>query len=200
MNEGVIARCLSRSFMKWGAVCILDRTKWTGYEADLLIVDKTLRIVDVEIKISRADFKRDAEKDKWWRRPDRWSYGYSLAGPPAPDILRPWPPKVWKHYFAMPAAIWKPELVEFLPSPKSGIILLDGDGNSGVTFHRVERRASPNKDADKVDAASVIDIARLQNIRMWEAYNERDQFEKAIHETKTRGDSDVGDSADDRSH
>ena len=35
---------------------IIPRCKWTGHECDILCVTKSLKIIDFEIKISRADF------------------------------------------------------------------------------------------------------------------------------------------------
>jgi hypothetical protein len=145
------------------ALILVPECNWTGHECDLLVVHKSMRIIDVEIKISRADFKRDAAKDKWWHRLpvkecqerglDWWTYREHDD----------WPRKVWKHYFAMPREIWKPELVEFLPSPMSGVILIDGRGPF------VERMAKPCKDAQPIAAKDAIDIARLANLRMWDA-------------------------------
>ena len=36
-----------------------------------------------------------------------------------------------------------------------------------------ERRATPNKDAHRLTPAQAVDIARLANLRMWEAYKAR---------------------------
>ena len=167
-SEGSIARAISLQTLARKCVVLVDRCRWTGYECDVLAVTNDLRIIDVEIKISRADLKADASKDKWWHR-------LSWGGDVGPRQLRRHPPKVWKHYYALPADIWKPELLEYLPSPASGVILLEQRKPPHLpVICRVERRATPSKDAAKLMPAQVMDIARLANLRMWEAYQQRD--------------------------
>jgi len=162
MNAFQIRQLMHQTFQRQ-ALILVPECNWTGHECDLLIVHKTMRVIDVEIKISRADFKRDAAKDKWWHRIsvdeararglDWWTHREHVD----------WPRKVWKHYFAMPREIWKPELAEFLPSPMSGVILMDARGP------HVERMAKPDKAAEPISAKAAIDIARLANLRMWDA-------------------------------
>lgn len=160
-NEGIIAGLIARQTLARKCVLLVDRCNWTGAECDVLGVTVDLRVIDVEVKISRADLKADKGKDKWWKRV-AWR---DDMGPPQ---LRPHPPKVWKHYYALPAEIWKPELLEFLPSPASGVLLVRD--RSGVLEVYCERRSTPNKDAARLSPESVIDIARLANLRMWDAY------------------------------
>jgi hypothetical protein len=168
-NEHLIARAISLQTLARKCVVLVDNCNWTGYECDVLGVTTDLRIIDVEVKISQADLKADAKKDKWWHRRG-WS---DIAGP---ERLRPWPHKVWKHYYAMPADIWQDSLFEFLPSPASGILLLREQRNSATPLVvHCERRATPNKDADRLTPEQVMDIARLANLRMWESY-------KALHD------------------
>lgn len=163
-TESVIARAISRQTLARKCVVLVDNCSWTGYECDVLAVTTDLRIIDVEVKISRADLKADAKKDKWWNRIG-WS---SHHGPDAP---RQHPRKVWKHYYAMPKAIWKPELLDCLPSPASGVLLLaEPQYPGGIVTVKCERRATPAKDAHRLKPEEVIDIARLANLRMWDAY------------------------------
>lgn len=44
----------------------------------------------------------------------------------------------------------------------------------------VERRATPNKDAVRLKPESVMDIARLANIRMWEARRRAEAAEREL--------------------
>lgn len=157
MNACHVRAMLHQTFQR-KAVIIVPECSWTGSECDLLVVHDSLRIIDVEIKVSRADFKRDAAKDKWWRRVS-WSMG-------PPQHLE-WPRRVWKHYFAMPADVWKPELTEFLPSAASGVILVRDRGS--FMHAEVERRATPNKDAEPISPKACVDLARLAGLRMWDA-------------------------------
>lgn len=168
-SEGKIARAIALQTLARKCVVLVDRCNWTGHECDVLAVTTDLRIIDVEVKISRADFKADAKKDKWWHRPGSWWHDNQ----PAPTH-RAWPPKVWKHYVAMPSELWDAALFEFMPSPASGLLLVREQRNSTtpVAVH-CERRATPNKDAGKLTPAQAVDIARLANLRMWDAYKAR---------------------------
>lgn len=93
-SEGKVARILARNTFK-NALCVLPNSTWTGDEIDLLVVPPCLRVVDVEIKISRADLKADAKKGRWWRRPD------FKDGPPAAVV-----------YWAEAAARWLADVPE----------------------------------------------------------------------------------------
>lgn len=168
-NEGMIARAISLQTLARKCVVLVDNCNWTGHECDVLGVTTDLRIIDVEVKISRADLKKDAAKDKWWLR-QGWRWDQDRP----PPVAREHPPKVWKHYFAVPKEIWTPDLLEFLPSKASGILVLHGkkDGRVIVTC---ERRATPAKDAFRLKPEQVMDIARLANLRMWEAYHREEK-------------------------
>jgi hypothetical protein len=165
-SERMIARALCTQLLNRKCIVLVPNTTWTGYEADVLGVTMDLRLVDIEIKISRSDLKADAAKDKWWRR-----MGWSKEGPPH---KLPWPRKVWKHYYCLPAEIWKSELLEALPSPKSGVLLVSPSREAPEDETRVTvqcmRRATPNRDAERLTAEQAVDVARLANLRMWEAY------------------------------
>lgn len=173
-NEHTIARAVALQTLARKCVVLVDNCNWTGNECDVLAVTNDLRIIDVEVKISRADLKADAKKDKWWHR----SYGawdHVRRTQEMISTAQVHPRKVWKHYYAMPADIWKPELLDCLPSPASGVLLLRPQRSTSVPFAiHVERRASPRKDAERLKPAEVMDIARLANLRMWEAYRARD--------------------------
>lgn len=174
-SEGKIARAIALQTLARKCVVLVDRCNWTGHECDVLGVTTDLRLIDVEVKISRADFKADAKKDKWWHR-QGWAWNE-----PRPDpVHRDWPPKVWKHYVAMPAELWDVALFEFMPSPASGLLLVREQRSSTTPIAvQCERRATPNKDAGRVTPAQAVDIARLANLRMWEAYRANDRLEVA---------------------
>lgn len=181
-NEHTIARAIALQTLARKCIVLVDNCNWTGHECDVLGVTTDLRIIDVEVKISRADLKADAHKDKWWHRFYPGTYEtVQLAGgreykrPVQSKTARLHPPKVWKHYYALPAEIWKPELVEALPSKASGILLLrrQRGAPASIVVH-CERRATPNRDAERLTPAQAVDIARLANLRMWEAYREAD--------------------------
>lgn len=164
-NEHMIARAIALQTLARKCVVLVDNCNWTGYECDVLGVTTDLRIIDVEVKISRGDLKADAAKDKWWHR-----LSWRAEGPPR---LREHPPKVWKHYYALPKDIWKPELLACLPSPASGVLLLREGKSSAMPFVvECVRRSTPAKDAYRLTPAQAVDVARLANLRMWEAYRQ----------------------------
>jgi hypothetical protein len=167
-SEGKIARAIALQTLARKCVVLVDRCNWTGHECDVLAVTTDLRIIDVEIKISRADLKADARKDKWWHRTG-WAWNQPRPAP----TPRAWPPKVWKHYYTLPRDIWDDALFDALPSRQSGVLLVSEQGTSAAAPVVVSclRRATPNKDATKLTPAQAVDIARLANLRMWDAYH-----------------------------
>ncbi len=184
----MIAAAVARQTLASRCVVLVDRCNWTGHECDVLGVTTDLRIIDVEVKISRADLRADARKDKWWLRPpSSWQDGRWVR----PDsIARLHPPRVWKHYYAMPAEIWTPDLVECLPSPASGVILFRERtraprfANDADYTVSVERRAKPCRDATRLTPEQVMNIARLANLRMWDAYQRVQSAERALRESR----------------
>ena len=168
MNEFLMARAIQRHVLKRDCVVLVDRCQWSGSEADVLAVTGNLRLIDIEIKISRADLKADAKKSKWWQT--YWGWGQRDQHHCLPAPLQ-WPHRIWKHYYALPASVWKDDLLACIHSPASGIILLDDiDGLPGLA--RVVRRAKPNGGAKPISAEQALDVARLANLRMWDAYRQ----------------------------
>lgn len=186
-NEAMIARAISLQTLARKCVVLVDRCNWTGHECDVLAVTTDLRIIDVEVKISRADLKADAKKDKWWHRFPSQYVGVDERGrakfESPPSVARPHPQKVWKHYYAMPAEIWTPDLLDCLPSKASGVLLVTE--RSGWISVRCVRRATPCKDATRLKPEQVMDIARLANLRMWEAYQRAESDRRALTEKRS---------------
>ena len=180
MTADQIAAALARTTFA-DSLVVVDRCTWTGNEADLLVVTRNLRVVDVEVKISRADLKADRRKDKWWDRsaPCVWS--------PAAPVPREWPRRTWKHYYAMPAELWREDLIDAC-GRVSGILLLHNSRRVVGTIAgvkepglrvQVRRAAKPDRTAQPISAADAIAIARLASLRMWDAYAARDSAEVA---------------------
>lgn len=163
-SEARIGALLAYQLFNGRSVLVVPNCKWTGYECDMLVVTQSLRIIDVEIKISRADLKADAKKDKWWKlRP--WSRRHK------PRERREWPEKVWKHYYAMPESIYTPDLLAHIPAA-SGVLLLREKHQRGHIS--VARRCKPNRDAQPIGAADAVDLARLASLRMWAALTKKE--------------------------
>lgn len=53
---------LSNFFYKRGAEAVISKTKFLGYEADILYTTKSWYLTEVEIKISKSDFMADFKK------------------------------------------------------------------------------------------------------------------------------------------
>ncbi len=91
-----------------------------------------------------------------------------------------YPRHVWKHYVAMPAELWKPELLEFC-QPISGVLVVsDKRGAHGLNGYaqgdvEVVRRAKPNREAKPLGPHQIQAIARLASLRMWDAYRNLDR-------------------------
>ncbi len=179
-SEHLIAGEIARQTLARKCVVLVDNCNWTGHECDVLAVTTDLRVIDVEVKISRADLKADAGKDKWWHR--RWGIYNPVTRTydQPPGTAREWPPKVWKHYYALPADIWRDDLIAALPSPKSGVLLLKQQEGGAPVVVECRRRATPNRDASRLTAANVMDIARLANLRMWEAYRDAERHKNDV--------------------
>lgn len=164
-----IARALHLHVFNGRHLVVVPDCQWTGHECDLLVVRRDLRLVDVEIKISRSDLKADAAKDKWFDL-SPWAWGQERT-----KTRREHPPKIWKHYYAFPVEMWKDELLEHI-QPASGILFIkDRDTRPLLT---VKRQARPNRDAKAISAEDVCDIARLSSDRMWKAYDEVDSHRR----------------------
>lgn len=158
-TEATVGRAVINTLFKRKYLAV-PNCGWTGHEADLLVVDKTLRLIDVEVKVSRADLKQDLTKDKWYtRRPWRRHTTQATA------VRKEWPDQVWKHYYALPADIWQDSLLTSIPAV-SGVLLLTIN-KQGKTLVKVVRWAKPNRDAKPISAADAIDIARLISLRYW---------------------------------
>lgn len=161
-TEFSIAKTLAMDFFNKSSLVVVDNCGWTGNECDLLVVNRDLRIIDVEIKISRQDLKADAKKDKW-RHHTAWNK-------PKATALLTHPTFCWKHYYVMPEEIWTPTLLGFLPSEHSGVVLLKAETTrNGVerVRYNVVRAAKPNRAAEKITPADAVNIARLASLRMW---------------------------------
>lgn len=183
-TETNIARALATQIFDRKHLVMVPNCNWTGHECDVLAVTRDLRIIDLEVKISRADLKVDAKKEKWWVRQykgmsephDVIHRGRPITNYRSPvyeSTSRVWPPDVWKHYYVLPAEIWKDELLDALPSPASGVILLDH--HRGEVRASVKRPAKPNRQAKVIDAAAAIDLARLASLRMWTALQHQER-------------------------
>lgn len=165
LTTRTVTRLVAAHLFQRSAVLIVPECGWTGHECDALVVTRQLKIIDLEIKRSRADLLADLKKDKWWRHdikswdPRTWSYKTrrSLS----------WPPQVWKHWYAVEKPAWRADLLPRLPEA-SGVIVFECRYRS--ISASVIRQPQPNRRAEVLDSASLIDLCRLSNLRLWDCY------------------------------
>jgi hypothetical protein len=178
-----LARTLSGHVFNHKHLVVVPDCHWPGSECDLLVVRRDLRLIDVEIKISRADLKRDAAKDKWFEIPLMWR-----SGSERPRVPRTHPARIWKHYFAAPAEIWTDALLHDIPVC-SGVLVIRGRKEENRPLMTIRRQARPNRQAVPITAGEICDIARLQSLRMWDAYDEVDRHRRSLEGSEIRQES-----------
>lgn len=165
-----IARSLYVQAFNHKHLLVVPNTYWPGNETDILVVRTDLRLMDVEIKISRSDLKADAKKEKWFDMPTTWR-------DERPKTPRTHPRRIWKHYYCMPEAIWKDGLLEGIPATSGVILMRDHPDHPGTWL---VRQAKPAKDAERITPEELADIARVQSHRMWESFNEVDRHRRGL--------------------
>ncbi len=127
------------------------------HECDLLIVNKDGYATEVEIKISKADLKKDASK----------SHGHRSN-------------KIKRLYFAMPEDLFTEDLIQLIPE-RAGIFLIrkkqsypSYDGvNTYYSGPKVIKYRNPqnNKDAVSLTDKEKANMGRLGMLRYWNLVN-----------------------------
>lgn len=162
--EATIIRALAHKTFS-GHLCCVDNCNALGSECDLLVIAPCLRAIDVEVKISRADLRADRKKDKWHREEPgsfvggRWQRGARV------DLE--WPRGVWKHYYAIAADIWRPELLDEI-RPGSGVLVVELTELGYLRTVRCERKARCDKNAKPLGVEMLCKVARLASLRLWD--------------------------------
>lgn len=147
----------------------------TGYEADLLVVRHDLRLMDIEIKISRQDLKLDQHKDKWFKSWDFEAHGWRQPSPEERERVSH-PHLIWKHYYALPQEIWSDDLWSHI-QPCSGVMLIRSH-SSVRPWLRILKQAKPNKDAGPIGIRELAKVANSLSFRMWRAVGELDEHRR----------------------
>ena len=130
------------SFLRYIVVPNVAWGMGLDYECDLLAMTDCGYLVEVEIKISAADIKRDAKKRKWGT--------YDKDSP------------VSRLYFAAPAALAS-VLIEHAPM-YAGVITVQA-GLTGFAV-RTERKAQ-KRDVRSLNDEERLKLARLGTLRYW---------------------------------
>lgn len=126
-------------------ICVAN-VSWSllPYEADLLALTASGYMVEVEVKVSLSDLKRDAAKRKWESRAFR--------------------ELVSRFYYAMPAALWAKPAAQEAVRPGAGAIVVEH------TQHGI--RARVVREADRTGARALNErerfaLARVGTFRAW---------------------------------
>lgn len=158
-SEQQIGTAIYSQFLKLRHLMVVPNCGWTGYECDLLAVTNKGQIIDFEIKRTRSDFLADAKKSKWID----FAPVMNRIGDTKPAL---WPRRVWKHYYVMPAEIFKADMIDLMPSKKSGILTFSSIDDR--LFIKCEKSAYSNPDFKDLNTGDLISIARLTSIRFWQ--------------------------------
>lgn len=113
------------------------------YEADLLVVSKRHYLTEIEVKVSRSDFRADEKKRK-----------HTLG-------LHP---KVKRFYYAMPENVWE-RCTDVWRVPGSGVYVTsfdkNGDPRAKLVMEAKHREVEPLTDDE------VLKLMRLASMRIW---------------------------------
>lgn len=177
-TEREMAKAIHSHVFRGRHLVVVPNCNWTGFEADLLVVRRDLRLVDIEIKVTRQDLKADAGKDKWLDIDySGWNIPMARRRELAPR--RTHPVKIWKHYYCIPKELWT-DGIEDCINPASGVLFIKGHPHAPERpLITVKRHARPCRDAKPIDADGLCHIAILSSNRMWDAFDEVDTHRRS---------------------
>ena len=153
-TEESIAKYINSKLYKDMHITMLNNTYWPGHESDMLVITRDMKAIEIEIKISKQDFKADRLKKKW--------SGFTVHKHSKSKVKN----KIWKHYFCMPSHLYSKDILEFLPNPNCGVILLKMHKCGTITHHFV-KNAKAFKNCSLLSKRDVYNVARLVNLRYW---------------------------------
>ena len=135
---------------KWGTRThlIVPNISWglLPFEADVLVVRTTGYCIEVEIKRSFSDYKKDFDKRKW----RHYNGGLSKY--------------IKEFYYAFPKKLWEKrqaDIMEIMPD-FAGIIICHTS-----TYSIFHRQAKPNHKAKPLTEKEMFQVARLGTLRIW---------------------------------
>lgn len=114
------------------------------YEADLLVLTQSGYLIEVEVKVSLADLKRDADKAKW-RYPA-------------------FTEKVSKFYYAMPDYLWNKQAAKDAIRPGAGVLVVTRDA---AGYRADEVVPAVRTCARKLTPSERFSLARVGSFRAW---------------------------------
>lgn len=169
LTEFNVANFLAFHLFKRQYLIFVPNCNYTGNECDMLAVTKDLRIVDFEIKLSKADLKVDQKKDKWFDgynwgaiNKQKLALGRSLTRTELNEykVRVNIPKRVWKHFIVFPEALWEDSLFDSM-SDQSGLLLFN---DKRVYLYR---KATCNRNVDRLKPENIYDLARLTCLRLF---------------------------------
>lgn len=137
MTERDAQRVLARHFDPYQQT-VVPNCYFAGGEMDLLVVSKAGYLIEVEIKLSRSDWKADAAKSKWSMPERRF---------------------VSRFYYAVPPELCPAAPPEWVP-PTCGILHL-------LEFVREHRKAERMRAAPKLTDQQMLHILASPYHRWW---------------------------------
>lgn len=128
----------------WRQHLIVPNISWGMglHECDLLICTKAGYLWEVEIKVSKADLKKDREK----------YHGHYNK-------------KIRRLYFAIPNELYNDENISLIPE-RAGIFTIM-ELNDGRLFVKIQRTPKLNKNAKPIDIKERLKMAELGAMRIW---------------------------------
>lgn len=141
-NEAKIRYLIAR-FMLKNHIVLANNVHWTGYECDLLAITPSFKAIEFEIKSSRQDFLKDANKSKWLK-----------------------PLSVYKHYYVITENAYSPDLLDKRPCQNSGIIVIKNNNRLETIIKAQTINPNPMKRRE------FFNVVRLINQRHWRSIKE----------------------------
>ena len=160
MTANDITRILATKHWDFLKQIIVPRCKFTGHEADILVLNPNNWLEEIEIKIYEADFKREFKAKKNKHR--RLIYGIKKFREKGYNnhLLH-------KFWFAMPLELSK-QLINDIPE-YAGLISVDKKGNKFIV--NVVKEAPILDMGRKLSDKERIKLMRLAYIRFWNKEN-----------------------------
>ncbi len=139
--------CAIARYFDYRQNVIIPNVSWgmgLKYEADMIIISMARYCTEIELKISRADLKRDSNKKKWCLTSPEWS---SLNY----NIIR-------RQFFGLPESFC--DIIKHIPS-QCGVLLVSESGKV-----HLERTAKLNR-ARPLAEKEYLHALHLVSMRLW---------------------------------
>ena len=160
MTATDITRALATKHWNYVKQIIVPRCYFAGDEADILILNSSNWLEEVEIKISEVDFKREFASKK--KKHKKLVYGSTIKKQLIPHMIH-------KFWFAMPKEL-ADKLVNDIPE-YAGLIYID---KIKKKFYIVILKNSPElKMSRKLSDIERMKLMRLAYLRFWNKENLR---------------------------